>query len=80
MHLLSSADFFKIYFLKKFFLEHYQSVKWFGHNVYPDLGPNLFKGYQQTTKDAIARKELKNSIQSLFKVTYFTNPNICIIA
>ena len=42
--LLSSADFFKIDFYKKFFQEHYQSVKgqdWC--SVGPDLGPNCLQ-------------------------------------
>ena len=50
MLLLSSADFFKINFFKKFFQEHYQSVKWFGtrsgpahYSVGPDLEPNCLQ-------------------------------------
>ena len=48
MFFLSSADFFKINFFKKFFQEYHQSVKeldpdqarrFFG----PDLGPKLFE-------------------------------------
>ena len=43
MLLLSSADFFKINFFKKFFQERYQSVNQFGHSVGPDLGPNCMQ-------------------------------------
>ena len=51
MLLLSSADFFKINFFKKFFQERYQSVKQF---VGPDLGTNcmqrLSAGNKRITK------------------------------
>ena len=61
-HLLT---FFKIYFFKKFFQEHYQSVKWFGSR----LGLTFFrsvlvwvqtvcKDYQQMTKSRL--KVLEN--------------------
>ena len=45
MMFLSSADFFKIYFLKNFFQEHYQSIKQIGSRSgptlrRPDLGLN----------------------------------------
>ena len=51
MLLLSSSDFFKMNFFKKFFQEHYH-VKQFGSgSVGPDLGPNVFKDYQQKTKN-----------------------------
>ena len=48
MILLSSGDFFKINFFKRFFLKHYKGVKRFGS-----------RSDQQTTKaTAIERKEL----------------------
>ena len=61
---LSSADFFKINFFKKFFQEHYQSVKRFGsgsgqHSVGPDLGQNICKDYQQKTKVAANKERVK---------------------
>ena len=43
MLLLSSADFFKINFFEKFFQEHYQGVKQFGHSVGPDMGSNCLQ-------------------------------------
>ena len=47
MLLLSSADFFKMNIIKKFFQEHNQSVKQFRSGG-PDLGPN---GLQRLTAD-----------------------------
>ena len=45
--LLSVDFFFKInFFKKKIFKDYHQSVK---HFVWPDLGPPIYKGYQQTT-------------------------------
>ena len=44
MLLLSSADFFKINFFKRFFRELNHSVKLFGsRSVGPDLGPNCLQ-------------------------------------
>ena len=48
MGLLSSADFFKINFLKKFFQEHHQVSNILDpdqdqHCVVPDLGPNCLQ-------------------------------------
>ena len=42
---LSSADFFKIYFLNKFFQEHYQRVNSLDpdRSVGPDIGPNCLQ-------------------------------------
>ena len=50
-------------FFKKFFLEHYQSVKRFPdqdqHSVGIDLGSNCCKGYQQTTKVAASKESVQ---------------------
>ena len=64
MLLLSSADFFKIYFFSKKIQEHFQSVKQFG----PKLGPTSsgsklfakFISYPQML--LLARKELKHYV------------------
>ena len=60
LRLLSADFFFKINFFKKFFQEHYQSVKRFGsRSVGPDLGPNcLQRFYSRRQKLPLARKEL----------------------
>ena len=63
MLLLSSADFFKIIFFRKFFQEHYQSFKrWTqirtdGRSILIWV-QTVCKGYQQTEKLPLARKEL----------------------
>ena len=44
MLLLSSADFFKIYFFKKFFQDHCQSVNWCGSRSGSKLFANLIQG------------------------------------
>ena len=61
MLLVSSADFyFKIYFFKKFFNEHFQSVKLFGsrHSVGPDLGPNCLQKLSAEDKVATSRRRI----------------------
>ena len=66
--------FFKIIFFKKFFHEHYQNVKQFGSRSEPTLcrswsGSNLFaKIISRQLKSPIARKELKLSFFSYFRV------------
>ena len=63
--------FSKLTFFKRFFQEHYQSVKQFGSrsgptkNVGSDLSPNVFKGYRQTTKVAtsIERVHRQNTLR-----------------
>ena len=43
MLLMVSADFFRINFFKEFCQEHFHSVKQFGQNDSPDLGPNCLE-------------------------------------
>ena len=60
---LSSADFFQINFLKKFFQEYHQNVKQFGPSrfVGPDLGPNCLP---RLSADVIGRQRVKLLSQS----------------
>ena len=72
---LLAADFFKIYFFKKFFQELYQRVKQFGSRS----GPNFWfqtvcKGYQQTTK-VTPSKERVNSTFFFFSIFFFQKKN-----
>ena len=60
MLLLWSADFFKINFFKKLFQEHYLSVKQFGsRSDRQNVQNSICKGYLQTTKVVVWRKDLK---------------------
>ena len=47
--------FFKINFFKNYFMNTIR----LSNSLDPDLGPNCFKGYQQTTKVAASKEELK---------------------
>ena len=68
MNILSSADFFKVNFLKEFFQEHYQSVKRFGSRSESKLYANIISrrqslllGFKPLT-DMITRSKIKKKI------------------
>ena len=62
---MSSADFFKINFLKKFFQEYHQSVKQF---VGPDLGP---KCLQKLSADDTMRRHVHSVFIILSMVIHY---------
>ena len=84
---LSSADIFvKFLFFFKFFQGHYQSVKQLDPDqdwcsVGPDLGPNFFKCYQETTKVATNSCLVKNLllVRFCFSILLSVSWSICLI-
>ena len=65
MLLLSSADFFKIYFSKKNFMNTTRVSNDLNpdqdrHSASPDLGLNCFLSFQQTTKVAASKERIKD--------------------